>query len=225
VNKDNVLFAVIGILLGFISGYLLHEVMAARQPPRLRAGDAAAAAAMGAGGGGEGAPGDAGGQAPEGPGGAAGPGGPGGAGGAQGAPVMAAIQQLRDRLAKNPNDDAAVLQLANANFEIQRWDKAQELYLRYLQMKPNQPGPMTDLGVTYRNQGQFQQALDLFHQAAKIDPTNWQSRYNAVVVLGIDLKRFDEAQQALVELRKMQPGNPEVEKLATAIESRRKAAA
>jgi len=220
VNKDNVLFGVIGILLGFLAGYLLHEVMSARQPPRLRPGDTAAAAALGAGGDAAGA-----GGAGEAPADASGPG-PGGAGGAggPGGPQMAAIQQLREQVEKNPNDNAALLQLANANFEIQRWDRAQELYLRYLKMKPNQPGVMSDLGVTYRNQGKFQEALDLFRQVGKIDPTNWQSRFNEVVVLGIDLKQYDQAQQALVELRKMQPNNPDVERLAAAVESRRKAA-
>ncbi|HZF07507.1 MAG TPA: tetratricopeptide repeat protein [Thermoanaerobaculia bacterium] len=219
-NKDNVLFGVIGILLGFLAGYLLHEVMSARQPPRLRPGDTAAAAALGAGGDAAGA-----GGAGEAPADASGPG-PGGAGGAggPGGPQMAAIQQLREQVEKNPNDNAALLQLANANFEIQRWDRAQELYLRYLKMKPNQPGVMSDLGVTYRNQGKFQEALDLFRQVGKIDPTNWQSRFNEVVVLGIDLKQYDQAQQALVELRKMQPNNPDVERLAAAVESRRKAA-
>src|SRR4028118_2157602 len=33
-TKDNLISVVLGILLGFIAGYLLHEVMAARQPPR-----------------------------------------------------------------------------------------------------------------------------------------------------------------------------------------------
>jgi tetratricopeptide (TPR) repeat protein len=210
VNKDNVLFGVIGILLGFLAGYLLHEVMAARQPPRLRPGDAAAAAAAGTGGAGE-APADANGP------------GPGGAGG-PGGPQMAAIQQLRERVEKNPNDDAALLQLANANFEIQRWDRAQELYLRYLKMKPNQLAVMGDLGLTYRNQGKYQEALDLFRQVTKLDPSNWQSRFYEVVILGIDLKQYDAAQQVLAELRKMQPNNPDVERLAAAVESGRKAA-
>jgi tetratricopeptide (TPR) repeat protein len=212
VNKDNALFAVIGILVGFISGYLLHEVMAARQPPRLRPGDAAAAAA---------AQGEEAGNA--GP--AAGaPGQQGGPGGGQGAPVMAAIQQLKGRVEKNPNDTEALLELANANFEIQRWEQAQELYLRFLKLKPNQAGPMTDLGVTYRNLGHYDQALEMFRQAAKVDPTNWQSRFNQVVVLGFDLKRFDEAQQVLAELQKLQPGNPDVARLATEMDRLRKAA-
>ena len=34
VNRDSFLILLIGLLLGFITGYMMHEVMAARQPPR-----------------------------------------------------------------------------------------------------------------------------------------------------------------------------------------------
>jgi tetratricopeptide (TPR) repeat protein len=39
VNKDNLLFATIGLLFGFIAGYLLHEVVVARQPLRRPVGE------------------------------------------------------------------------------------------------------------------------------------------------------------------------------------------
>jgi Tetratricopeptide repeat len=51
VNKDNLLFAMIGLLFGFIAGYLLHEVLVARQPLRRPASEMAADAGAGAGGG------------------------------------------------------------------------------------------------------------------------------------------------------------------------------
>jgi tetratricopeptide (TPR) repeat protein len=233
VNKDNVLFAVIGILLGFISGYLLHEVMAARQPPRLRPGDVAAAAA----GGGVGAPdataeaGDANSPSAANAGdataGAPGMGDPTAAGaaapGGAGAP-MAAIQQLRENVEKNPNDADAVLKLANANFDIHRWDRARELYAQYLKLKPDQPDILSDLGITYRELGQFDQALEQFQKAEKLAPTHWQARYNQAVVLGIDLKRYDDAQKVLADIEKLQPGNPDVAKLAAEVDRRRKAA-
>jgi Flp pilus assembly protein TadD len=236
VNKDNVLFAVIGILLGFISGYLLHEVMAARQPPRLRPGDVAAAAAGGGGGAPEGAP-DAGAATASGASGAAGAadaGAPGmgdpaavGAGatapGGAGAP-MAAIQQLREYVEKNPNDADAVLKLANANFDIHRWDRARELYTQYLKLKPDQPDILSDLGITYRELGQFDHALEQFQKAEKLAPTHWQAQYNQAVVLGIDLKRYDDAQKVLADIEKLQPGNPDVAKLAAEVDRRRKAA-
>ncbi len=235
-NKDNVLFAVIGILLGFISGYLLHEVMAARQPPRLRPGDVAAATAGAPEGamdanaaGAAGAAGSPG--APDGSGalgepaataaGAAGA--AAGASGGAGAP-MAAIQQLREYVEKNPNDADAVLKLANANFDIHRWDRARELYTQYLKLKPDQPDILSDLGITYRELGQFDQALEQFQKAEKLAPTHWQARYNQAVVLGIDLKRYDDAQKVLADIEKLQPGNPDVAKLAAEVDRRRKAA-
>ena len=74
-NKDNLLFLMGGLLLGFVFSYLLFEAMASRQPPRLTAalrsqiamGDPEAGGAMGNGA-----------EAPP--------------GAAQGAPAMAEIQ-------------------------------------------------------------------------------------------------------------------------------------
>jgi Flp pilus assembly protein TadD len=223
VNKDNLLFAVIGILIGFISGYLLHEVMAARQPPRLRPGDAAAAAAMGSP---NGAPdgSDAGSPAATGMAGTAGPGAAGAPAGMPAGAPMAAIQQLRARVEKNPNDADAVLKLANANFDVHRWDQARDLYAQYLKLRPNQPDIFSDLGITYRELGKFDEALAQFVKAQKLAPEHWQSRYNQAVVLGIDLKRYDDAQRILADLEKLQPGNPEVARLAAELDRRRKAA-
>ncbi|HTQ79304.1 MAG TPA: tetratricopeptide repeat protein [Thermoanaerobaculia bacterium] len=215
-NKDNALFAVIGILLGFISGYLLHEVMAARQPPRLRPGDVAAAAALGEGG--EAPPGEGG----TGPADASNPGPPGAGGNA---PPMAAIQQLRDAVEKNPNDADAILKLANANFDIQRWDRARDLYLRYLKLRPKDADTLSDLGIAYRQLKQFDQALAQFVEAVQIAPGHWQSRYNQAVVLGIDMKRYDEALKVLAELDKAQPGNQQVQKLSAELERQKKAGA
>jgi Flp pilus assembly protein TadD len=224
VNKDNLLFAVIGILLGFLAGYLSHEAMAARQPPRLRPGDAAAAAAMGAADGSDantaGNAGNAG-SAVTGMAGTAGA--AAGPGGGPGAP-MAAIQQLREYVEKNPNDADAVLKLANANFDVHRWDRARDLYAQYLKLRPNQADILSDLGITYRELGKYQEALEQFVKAQKLAPDHWQSRYNQAVVLGIDLKRYDDAKRILAEIEKLQPGNPEVARLAAEVDRRRKAA-
>jgi tetratricopeptide (TPR) repeat protein len=192
--------------------------MASRQPPRLRPGDAAAAAAMGAP---DGA--DAGNPAGPAATGMAGTAGPGGAPPA-GAP-MAAIQQLREQVEKNPNDADAVLKLANANFDIKRWDRARDLYAQYLKLRPNQADILSDLGITYRELGKYEDALEQFSKALKLAPDHWQSRYNQAVVLGIDLKRYDDASRILAELAKLQPGNPDVARLAAEVDRRRKAAA
>ena len=221
-NKDNLLFAIIGILLGFASGYVLHEVVSSRQPPRLTP-ELRAQIAMA----GESATGPAVGEAPAEPqeGGAATAAGAAGAAGNPGAgPAMAQIQELRDYVNKNPNDADAVRKLADLNFDIRNWSRAQELYGHYLTLRPNDPDVLTDLGIAFRESKQFDEALERFRLAKKVAPEHWQSLYNEVVVLAFDLKRHDEAQKVLEDLQRMQPNNPEVAKLATAVTSQRRAA-
>jgi len=210
INKENFIFAVFGILVGFITGYLMHEVVAARQPPRLTpelraqlgTPDPNAAPAP--------APGPADAGMPQGAAPAAGGGGP----------AMEEIQQLRAYVEQNPDDADAVLKLANFNFDIRNWQRSQELYSHYLELRPGSPDVLTDLGISLRETRNFDRALEQFQKARQMSPDHWQSYYNEVVVLAFDLKRYDEAGQLLTELQRLQPGNPEVAKLADAVRQR-----
>lgn len=248
-NRDNFLFATIGLLVGFITGYLLHEVMVARQPLRRLPGEMAAVTA---------APGDAGG--PMQPGGAgdpaagaaggvqgdaridpgAGPagggaeaGGGGGVGGGGSAspaggqpgtgaqPGMAAVQQLRDHVASHPNDADAVLKLANLNFDIRNWGRARDLYSHYLTLRKPDADVLTDLGNCYRGVQQYDDALAQFRRAEQLAPDHWKALFSEVVVLGFDLKRWDDAGKALARLQAVAPQQPEVQQLAAALAQRR----
>jgi Flp pilus assembly protein TadD len=224
VNRDNLLFATIGILVGFITGYLVHEVMATRQPPRLTPELRAQIVVPGGeqGGGGPAPEGDAG-AAPAANEGQAGPA-AGAAGAGGGAPAMQAIQELKAYVEKNPNNADAVRQLANLNFEIRNWKRAQELYRHYLELKPGDPDVMTDLGTAYRATKEFDKALELFQQVHKAAPDHWKSYFNEVVVLAFDLKKPDEAKAPLAKLQQMQPGNQAVIELADAVSKQRAAA-
>lgn len=205
-TRDNLLFTTIGVLTGFISGYFVHEVMAARQPPPLAVLQAAQAAAVGNPHAGPGAPAADGAAAAE----AAGTGGP----------AMADIQRLRAQVEKNPNDADAILLLANLNYDIRNWARSRELYERYLQLRPAEPGVLTDLGVSLRGLGEFQEAMTRFEEAQKLQSGHWQSLYNEVVVLAFDLKDMAKAQEVLRRLRQLQPDNPEVTRLADEVKRR-----
>lgn len=220
-SKDNFISAMFGVLLGFIAGYLMHEVMVARQPPRLPPGMGTTAPAEAAGGGADqqapfaGGGGDASGGAPG--------GGPGGAPG--GAPMLAEVRSLEERITKDPKDAEALRRLGDLNFDISNWEKARDLYSRYLEVRPGDPDVMTDLGVTFRGLKQYDRALELFDKVEKSAPDHWQARYNQVVVLAFDLNRIDAAQTALQDLQKMQPNNDKVTQLANAIDQQRRKAA
>ena len=251
-NKHNLLFAGIGLLIGFIMGYVLQEIMAARQPLRRLPGegavissaaapsasDDAAAAGDGsqagtpgatgsdvgapAGGPGPGAAGDATG----GTGATAGPGGAGGAGSAGGGPppAMAAVQQLRDYVATHPKDADAVLKLANLNFDINNWARARDLYTQYLGLREPNPDVLTDLGTCFRQLRDFDHALAQFRHAQQLAPGHWKSLFAEVVVLAFDLNQRDAADQAFARLQAVAPGQPEVAQLGAEMQRRRAAA-
>jgi tetratricopeptide (TPR) repeat protein len=245
VNKDNLLFATIGLLLGFISGYLLHEVMMARQPLRRLAGETAAvtpgptaadsagaadpalpadAAALG---GGSGAASPATPETSGTPGTAGAPGNAGGAGGNGGGsagalpPAMAAVQQLRDYVATHPKDADAVLKLANLNFDIGNWGRARDLYTQYLGLREANPDVLVDLGTCYRQLHQFDRALEQFRRAEQLAPAHWKARFAEVVVLAFDLNQASAADQAFARLQALAPGQPEVAQLGAEMQRRR----
>lgn len=216
-NRDNLLFLTFGFLLGFVGAYLAFEAIAAKQPPRRVAGMAIEdphAAAVGAPSGASGAP-ETGGA----PAGNAGTGSP-----AAGGPGMEQIRKLKEYVDQHPEDSDAVRKLANLNFDIGNWARARDLYLQYEKVAKADADLLTDLGITHRELGESEQALARFREAEKLAPEHWQSRFNQAIVLGLDLARFDDAIQILDQLRGLQPGNPEIDRLQAEIEKRRKAA-
>lgn len=204
-NRDNLLFLVIGVLVGFITGYLLEEQMAEIQPP-LRVHGATEAT---------GVPSTAGMPPGAGPGAAA----PGGGGG----PAVAAVRQLQERVNQNPDDADAVLGLANANFDISNWSRAVELYERYLELKPGDADVLSDLGICYRAQGDFASAMASFDKAIAIQPDHWLARFNKAIVLGIDQGDLDAAGKVVAEMREMRPDAPDLKRLEAELERRRNA--
>lgn len=235
-SRDSLLYTLIGLLVGFIAGFMLHESMASRQPAPSFVG---MAEQIGAG------------AAPQSPapivGGATGP-----------QDSMQQVQRLRQYVEENPDDLEALKVLANLNLSIrnlsraselferyveqkdddlevlqaygnlsydqQAWPKAAELYERYLEISPSNHGVQTDLGAVYRYLGRYEDALAQFESVLRDKPDHWEARFNEVLVKTVDLRDYEGAEVSLRQLQTLRPGDPAVERLATELERRRQGA-
>lgn len=209
-NRDNVLWALAGVLAGFIAAYFLFEAVGRNQPPRAVVGEAPPAA---------GVPGAAQGAAGGGPG-----GGPAAGGGVDAPFLQQQARALEQAVAEDPSAAPSWLELANLRFDLQQFAGAAEAYQRYLELAPPHPDVLTDLGVSLHMAGRPQEALEQFGRAQQIDPDHWKSHFNEVVVLAFDLGRLDEAAEVLERLQRLQPDNPDVARLAAELSARRGAA-
>lgn len=216
-TKDNLIFAAFGLMLGFVTAWLMFEKVTTRQPARAVPGQTAAVGAPAAPGGGT-----------------AGPGAP-----SSGMPIdMSRLEQLQQQVQANPDNPDMILALAHESYDIAQqvpnpagsrplWEQARDLYTRYIELRPqdpNLPDVMSDLGVSYQELGEFDQALEIFRRVQAMAPDHWQSLYNQVVVLAFSKKEIDEAKKVLAELQRVQPNNPDVARLAAAVEEQRNAA-
>lgn len=204
-NRDNGLFIVIGVLVGFIAGYLMQEVMAERQPVRLVHGDDVAAPA-----------------APGGPQAAAPTGAPSDAA-ARARGLVEEMRGLESYLAQNPDDAEATLRLGSLAIEVGNWGTCVQALERYVELRSESPDLLSDLGICYRGIDRIDRALALFDRAQEIDPDHWQSRFNEAMVLGLDQRDFEAADRVIEELRALRPGDPQVDRLVQEIERRRSA--
>jgi tetratricopeptide (TPR) repeat protein len=203
-TKENLAFLAGGFAFGILVGVGLFNAF--QSSPELRAQSQGQAAAPGP----------------------AGPGAPtqmGGPGANANAPMVAEINQLKLRLQAEPTDLAAAKRLAHLYHDVQMWDQAVIFYEKALALAPRDPDMLTDLGIAYRGQGRFDEALTKFAEARAVDADHWQSRFNEAVVLAFDKGDFDGALAALEPLSRMDPMPPRAAELIHAVEQARDQAA
>jgi len=212
-DRNNVLFLLAGIVIGFVLAYFLYEAVGENQPPRLVVGENQEAAAAGAPVGGAPAPatGAQAGSLPA----------DGGFGsGPVNAPVMQQrLDSLRAAMDETPDNPQGWLEVANMAYDLRRWDVAAEAYERYLELDPDNPDIMSDLAVSLHGAGRSEEALAKFDEAQELATDHWQSLFNEVVVL-LDLGRLDAAEERMPELRRLRPADQTVLRLGAEIERR-----
>lgn len=200
-NRDNVLWALVGLLIGFVAAYFVYEAVGSKQPARVPFEQTAANAA--------GMPNTA--QPQPQPGGQA----PGSV------ELQQRQQQVQQFLTQNPDDANAWLQLANVSFDLQDWPTAVRGYEGYMERAEPSADVLSDYGVSLHRVGRSEEALAYFDRAQQLAPDHWQSYYNEAVVLAFGLGNFDRAAEVVAELQKLQPDNQDVQRLAAEIEDRR----
>ena len=99
-----------------------------------------------------------------------------------------AIETLKAKIEKDPEDVQAWIQLGHQYFDTGLTSDAITAYEKALSMQPSNADVWTDLGVMYRRNGQPEKAIDAFDRAINIDSTHEISRFNKGIVLFHDLK-------------------------------------
>jgi len=139
--------------------------------------------------------------------------------------LMEQLKELNQLLEKDPNNYEHMRQIANVHFDLGDYVKAADYYEKARAVRDDSADVLTDLGVCYRETNRAQRALELFRRAVKLDPSHWQSRYNAAIVLLFDLNDPEGAAgevEQLKQLRASVPGIPDLSGLEQEIAKRSK---
>ncbi|MBI5746625.1 MAG: tetratricopeptide repeat protein [Nitrospirae bacterium] len=121
--------------------------------------------------------------------------------------IMAKIHDYRERLDKNPKDLEALIVLGNANYDMKRYDKAEELYMRALEIDPKNPLVGTDLASVYKYTGKIDNALSELKKVLSFNPRHETALYNLGVILLNDKRDTGGAIKVWEELISYNPGS------------------
>ena len=100
------------------------------------------------------------------------------------------------RVADDPNDVSALVNLGNLLFEQERYVEAAGYYRSALDIDPSMVSARTDLGIVLLQLGRYQEAITAFEHAVEDTPNDALPHYN----LGVALAQGGETQRAIAEL-------------------------
>lgn len=229
-NKENILFSIIGVLLGFIVGFLFatsaqQRGLAPRTTPAsgTQSSDAAESSMQSNDAAGQGA------TTPE---------------------LQAAVQKAKSspndfdaqvkagqRLFENreydesikmflranqlrPDSYETITSLANTYFDAGYYESAEKWYTAALAKKPDDVNVRTDLGLTFlfRQPPDMQRAIKDFRASLETDPKHEQALIYLTIALS-ETGQAKEAQTTLAKLEQVSPNNPALPRLRPRVEA------
>jgi tetratricopeptide (TPR) repeat protein len=133
-----------------------------------------------------------------------------------------AIQLLVRANQLRPDSYDALVALGNSNFDANRFEIAEKWYTAALVKNPKDINVRTDLGLTFlfRKEQDVDRAIKEFRSSLELDPRHEQTLQNMVVAL-IKKGDFGAAETTLSKLKEVNPGNQSLTKLRTDLEAAR----
>jgi tetratricopeptide (TPR) repeat protein len=191
-TRDNLLFVIIGILLGFIGGYLLAANISQREAA-MRSGPGTAASQnlppnhpqVGAD------------QTAD-----------------NGQQMLASVQTAMKQARENPNDFDAQVTAAKMQYQIQRYDQAIEYLLAANKVKPTNWDVLAMLGVANLDAGHFDAAEKWYRAALQQKPNDMPTLDGLCAVL-LSAGKAKEAEDAINKLAKIDPTNQDLPQFRT----------
>jgi cytochrome c-type biogenesis protein CcmH/NrfG len=127
--------------------------------------------------------------------------------------IIKQINILKNILRDDPKNLNALIELGNAYFDTDQFDKAIESYSRALEIDPQNADVRTDLGIMYRRKKDFDRAIIEFKKAAELDSQHANSRYNLGIVLLHDKGDMKSAINAWEEFLRVEPSSQRSENI------------
>jgi hypothetical protein len=127
-------------------------------------------------------------------------------GGGPPAPVMQILSQLKARVAKNPRDIAALVELGNLYFDASKFDQAAGYYKSALALDPSNPEVRNDDAAALHASGHDLEALNEVDRVLAERPNFPQALFNRGIVLG-SMGRRSDAIVAYREFLKVAPND------------------
>jgi tetratricopeptide (TPR) repeat protein len=96
--------------------------------------------------------------------------------------LPAEIQELENSVAANPDDMSLTLQLANAYHDKLLYVKAIPYYKTYLQMNPKDADARVDMGICFKELGNFKEAENEMRAALQYVPNHLNAHFNLGII-------------------------------------------
>jgi tetratricopeptide (TPR) repeat protein len=140
----------------------------------------------------------------------------------KGAQFMSVVMEYKRRLEKDPKDKDALLFMGNANFDIGRFEQAQDYYKRYLDLDPTNPGVRTDLATSYYKTRDVDSAVRELRAVVGRTPDHEAALYNLGLILSQDKHDKAGAIRAWEALLKTHPNHPKAMEVQKQIDEMKK---